>query len=101
MQESPISADSVLRQLTAILSSAPFESAARSRALLKFVVEQAVADRAGQLKEYALGVEALGRGESFDPRTDPIVRAEASRLRARLERYYAAEGVADSIVIVL
>jgi eukaryotic-like serine/threonine-protein kinase len=101
MEESPISADSILQQLTAILSSPLFESAARSRALLKFVVEQTVANRVGQLKEYALGVEALGRGVSFDPRTDPIVRAEASRLRARLERYYAAEGVGDPIVIVL
>jgi hypothetical protein len=38
-----------------------------------------------RLKEYTLGAEALGRGTSFDPRTDPIVRAEVSRLRGRLD----------------
>ena len=48
-----------------------------------------------------VGVEALGRGASFDPRTDPIVRAEASRLRSRLERYYADEGRGDELIIEL
>jgi serine/threonine-protein kinase len=101
MQESPISAELIREQLGKILASPLFESAARSRALLKFLVEQTVANRASQLKEYTLGSEALGRGESFDPRTDPIVRAEASRLRGRLERYYAGDGLADAVVIVL
>jgi serine/threonine-protein kinase len=69
--------------------------------LLKFVVEESVNGRADRLKEYTIGAEALGKGESFDPRTDPIVRAEASRLRFRLERYYAAEGQTDPLVIAL
>ena len=101
MQEPPISSESILDQLGKILSSSLFENAVRSRALLKFVVEQTVSNQAERLKEYTLGVEALGKGDSFDPRTDPIVRAEASRLRARLERYYAAEGRADPLEIAL
>ena len=47
-----------------------------------------------ELKEYTLGADALGRGKDFDPRTDPIARVEASRLRGRLELYYATEGAA-------
>jgi len=43
----------------------------------------------------------LGRGASFDPRADPIVRAEASRLRGRLERYYLTDGRSDTIEILL
>jgi Tol biopolymer transport system component len=101
MQASPISPDSILAQLGKILGSGLFKNAARSRALLKFVVERAVNNQADHLKEYTLGAEALGRGDAFDPRTDPIVRAEASRLRSRLERYYAAEGRADPVVIVV
>ena len=101
MQASPISAESILEQLGKILSSSLFENAGRSRTLLKFVVERTVNNEGDRLKEYTLGAEALGRGDSFDPRTDPIVRAEASRLRSRLERYYALEGRADPIVIAL
>src|SRR5262249_24330935 len=36
-----------------------------------------------------------------DPRIDTIVRAEVSRLRSRLERYYATEGQADRCIISL
>src|SRR5947209_6194527 len=101
MQAPPISSDSILEQLGKILASSLFGNAVRSRALLKFAVEHAVNNQADQLKEYTLGAEALGRGAAFDPRTDPIVRAEASRLRSRLEHYYAAEGRTDPVIIVV
>ncbi len=97
----PIADESILEQLSKILASLPFANADQSRALLKFVVEQAVNQRTDRLKEYTIGAEALGRGESFDPRIDTIVRAEASRLRGRLERYYAAEGHDDRVEIAL
>ena len=34
----------------------------------------------------------LGRNSSFDSKSDPIVRVEAARLRARLPSYYFGEG---------
>jgi eukaryotic-like serine/threonine-protein kinase len=95
------SADAVLRQLNRILGSATFQGAARSQALLRFLVTETVEGRSERLKEYTLGAEGLGKGDSFDPRIDPVVRAEASRLRSRLERYYTGEGTADEIVIQL
>jgi Tol biopolymer transport system component len=101
MEPSPTASDPILEQLTRVLSSSVFQNATRSRALLRFLVEETVNGRAGRLKEYTLGVEGLGRGDSFDPRSDPIVRAEASRLRDRLERYYAGEGRGDAVVIEL
>jgi len=91
----------ILEQLSRMLSSDTFRRAERSRALLRFVVEETVQGRSDRLKEYTLGVEALGRGDSFDPRADPIVRAEASRLRTRLERYYEIEGTTDPILVQL
>src|SRR5262249_16760799 len=84
-----------------VLASAAFQGSGRAQALLKFVVEETIGGRTERLKEYTIGAEALGRGEAFDPRTDPIVRAEASRLRSRLERYYAGEGRGDPLLIVL
>ena len=101
MPQPPISPDSIREQLARILASPAFETAARSRALLSYVVERAVSNPGESLKEYAIGSEALGKGESFDPRSDPIVRAEASRLRGRLERYYANEGRTDPVEIIL
>lgn len=93
--------DGPLEQLDRVLASATFRGAERSSTPLRFLVEETVDGRAERLKEYTLGAEGLKRGDSFDPRTDPIVRAEASRLRSRLERYYATDGSTDPIVIVL
>ena len=101
MGASAVSRDLILEQQARVLASSLFQGAVRSRALLRFIVEESLDGRTDRLKEYTIGAEALGRGDSFDPRTDPIVRAEASRLRGRLERYYAAEGRADPIVILL
>ena len=82
----------VLEQLSAVLASETFRGAERSCALFAYLVERALSGESERLKEYTVGVEALGRGASFDPRVDPIVRAEASRLRRRLEKYYGSEG---------
>jgi serine/threonine-protein kinase len=91
----------ILEQLERVLSSEGFRRSERSSALLRFIVERTIDGQAAGLKEYTLGVEALGRGASFDPRADPIVRAEASRLRGRLQRYYEAEGKDDALLFQL
>src|SRR5215217_6897593 len=101
MIPSSIDRDAILQQLERVLSSDVFRRSERSSALLRFVVERTLNGAADQLKEYTVGVEALGRGSSFDPRTDPVVRAEASRLRDRLERYYSSEGRSDPIQLSL
>jgi serine/threonine-protein kinase len=101
MSPPPVSRDVILGHLARVLSSSAFGGAERSIAILRFLVERTIDGDGDRLKEYTVGVEALGRGASFDPRTDPIVRAEASRLRARLERYYADQGRDDELVIEL
>jgi serine/threonine-protein kinase len=101
MQTLPAPRELVLEQLERMLASETFAGAERSRALLRFLVEHVVGNQSGRLKEYTIGSEALGRGDTFDPRTDPIVRAEASRLRNRIERYYATNGVTDTVLITL
>jgi hypothetical protein len=99
--ESTVDRGAIQTELERVLSSSVFKRAERSSALLRFIVEQTLDGGAGRLKEYTLGAEALGRGESFDPRTDPVVRAEASRLRGRLEQYYKTSGRTDPVVIAL
>src|SRR5579863_1979438 len=93
--------ENVRNQLARVVNSKAFASSARSGKLLRFLVEETLNGNAGELKEYTLGVKALDRRDSFDPRTDPIVRAEASRLRTRLALYYATEGREDAVAISL
>jgi hypothetical protein len=94
-------AEQVRAQLQRILASSAFADAERGSRFLRFVVEAALDGRAGEIKEYVIGVEVLGRSPSFDPKTDPIVRVEAGRLRARLNSFYQSEAKRDAILISL
>ena len=94
-------AERVRVQLDRILASATFAEAERGRKFLCFVVELALAGRVVEIKESVVAVEVLGRAASFDPRSDPIVRVEAGRLRSRLAAYYQSEGCSDAVVIDL
>jgi hypothetical protein len=55
---------------------------------LKFIVEETLAGRSNQLREYSIGISVFDRDESFEPGIDPIVRNEARRLRHKLLEYY-------------
>ena len=57
-------------------------------------------DEAG-IKAYAVAVDVFGRPATFDPQSDPIVRVQARRLRTLIDEYYAGEGRADPVRIVL
>lgn len=86
-------------QLDRVLASEAFANADRMSAFLRFVVEQSLAGEGDRVKEYVIGVEVFGRGETYDPRLDSIVRVEARRLRTKLDEYYAREGGSDPILI--
>src|SRR5918994_2189588 len=101
MGEPSVDRHAVVEQLERLLTSSAFRRAERSSALLRYLVEQTLDGHADRLKEYTLGAEALGRGDAFDPRADPVVRAEASRLRARVDQYYQTSGQSDPIRITL
>jgi adenylate cyclase len=47
------------------------------------------------------GWGGFGRPANYDPRVDSVVRMEASRLRARLQEYYAGAGADSELVIEL
>jgi serine/threonine-protein kinase len=91
----------VRQELSRILASGSFQQADRLKRFLSFIVLEAASGRGDGLKEYVVGVQVFGKEESFDPRTDPVVRVQARRLRARLVRYYREEGQNDEILIEL
>jgi hypothetical protein len=87
--------------LATIAASRPFKTSPKLTSFLRFVVETTLAGEGRRLKGYTIGVEALGRGENFDPQADPIVRVEAVRLRRALAAYYVGEGSHDPVIIGL
>ncbi len=92
-------AESIRHELEKILASEAFVNSGRLSRFLRFTVEEALQGRGDQLKESFLGVEVFDREPSYDPRTDPIVRVEAGRLRNKLASYYEGEGRADPVLI--
>jgi len=88
-------------QLDRILASTTFKQVDRLKRFLSFIVLESISGRSNELKEYVIGVHVFGKEPSFDPRTDPIVRVQARRLRAKLVRYYQEGGRGDEVIIDL
>jgi serine/threonine-protein kinase len=86
--QTPVTEAEVALALEQVLASEPFAGVERPSRFLRHVVERAVRGQTPDLKESLLGIEVFGRDTSWNPRTDPIVRQEAARLRKRLARYY-------------
>jgi TolB-like protein/Flp pilus assembly protein TadD len=68
---------------------------------LSYVVQCFLAERLGDLKEYAIGVEVFDRKVDYDTRVDPVVRVEARRLRDKLSEYYRSHARPGELVISL
>lgn len=94
-----LSAEQCEEQVRRILQSATFRNAATLQVLLQFLAAKSLAGLTESLKEYTIGVEALGRKADFDPKIDPIVRVQSHRLRLKLREYYELEGSGDPILI--
>jgi hypothetical protein len=84
-----------------VLQSETFRNAPTSRRLLKYLAERSLAGDADQLKEYAIGVDAFGKGADYNPRQDSTVRIQIGRLRQKLADYYREEGKNDTAVLEL
>ena len=98
-----VSADLTPDQIRAavgrIQASAGLTAAPTLKQLLEHTVELTLNGQAEQIKESTLAIDVFGRKTSFDPRSDPIVRVQARKLRDRLAAWYETEGAQDDIVI--
>ena len=75
-------------QLARLLDSPHFRNSKRSQALLRFVVQAALAGDQNSLKERCIGAAVFGREPAYDTAQDPIVRNAAIEVRKRLAQYY-------------
>jgi adenylate cyclase len=87
--------------LETLLADRQFHASERNRHFLRFVTEEALSGRAERIKSYTIAVDVFGRPADFDGKLDPIVRIEATRLRAALAAYYEGPGSNEAIKIRL
>lgn len=93
--------EAVRHALERVSSSKAFSQSDSLKRFIQYIVEARLEGKEGELKEFTIGAEVFERGESYDPRIDPIVRVQATRLRSKLRDYYQDEGSSDALVIEL
>ena len=84
------------RELAALLRSGLVRENTDLHTLLDYLGKKSL-ENGDPLKEYTIGVEALGKPRDYDPRLDPTVRVDISKLRARLREYYDTVGAARAV----
>jgi TolB-like protein/Tfp pilus assembly protein PilF len=101
ISQANVSEEKLLKHLDRVLTSKSFEGVDRLKRFLSFIVNETLAGHGDQLKEFTVGESVFDKKADFDPRSDPIVRVQAGRLRARLTRYQLEEGENDEVIIEL
>jgi Tol biopolymer transport system component len=96
-----VSPELVTDELKKLLVSREFANAERLARLLRYIVEHTLAGDRDGLKESVIGVEVFDRPADYDPKSEPIVRTEARRLRARLDEYYLDPSRSPSVRILI
>ena len=81
------SKDEVVATLSSILSSPNFRRSPKLTALLTFLVERKLSRQEDDLKEQIIGQKVFNLPDGFNPRENPIVRVNISRLRTLLRAY--------------
>jgi TolB-like protein/Tfp pilus assembly protein PilF len=99
--QTPVPTELVREHLVRIVESELFRRSERLIRFLKFSVQAALNGDSARVKEYVVGVEVFDRGQTFDPRVDPVVRVEARRLRNRLRQWHETVGRDSALVIDL
>src|ERR1035438_6494988 len=89
----------VLQQLELILGHPLFRKSQHLSAFLRYAVEAKIRGETDRLKEFVIGTEVFGRGDSFDPQIDKVGRVNAHRLRSKLAEYYLDSGQLDPVGI--
>ncbi len=77
-------------ELERLLSSDFLRRSPSHLRLLRYLVDKRLANDEGALREMSIGIEIFQRDPAtYDPKNDPIVRVNVSRLRERLLKHYS------------
>lgn len=78
------------------------KSLGRSEQLTRFllyVCRKMLTEHGDELNEQHIGVALFGRAPDYDSSADGIVRSHATRLRHRLQHYFATEGIEEPLLL--
>lgn len=87
-----VGADEAKAELERLLADSRFKLTDRNRAFLRYIADESFVGESKGVKAYSIAIDVFGRSPDFDANIDPIVRIEATRLRASLDQYYEAYG---------
>ena len=87
--------------LSEVLESQIFARSEQLKNFLRYVCELEISGRSAEIKEYAIGTEALGRPDTYSPANDSSVRRRAFELRAKLEDLYKKDLAGSPVMIEL
>jgi len=76
------------QELHNLLHSGVVREKTQLYSLLAYLGTKAIEAPEDAVKEYTIGVSALGKPADYDPRIDPTVRVEVAKLRKKLDEYY-------------
>src|SRR5580698_9535861 len=99
VSEVALGLEAARKQVDRILASNTLHASDVLRRLLRFLADKTFSGEADDLKEYSVGLDALGKPSTYDPRQDAGVRLQASRLRQKLDEYYRNEGKKDLLIV--
>lgn len=99
--ETNVSLEAKRAALAEVLESRTFARSEQLKHFLAYVCELEFVGRAAEIKEYAIGTEALGRPADYSPHDDSTVRTRAYSLRQKLQEFYENEGTAATVRIEL
>lgn len=94
-----VSADHVIRQLSAILQSRKFRDAPMLQRYLRYLVEETLGGRGYRLEARTIANQVFKKGDDFRSSKDATVRVATNRLRNAVELYYLTEGLTDELLI--
>jgi TolB-like protein len=98
-KEQTISAELVRKELHLILNFGEISNAPILSKFLQFITDKKLLGQEDEIKEYTIGIKALGKPSDFNPQLDAYVRIHAGRLRQVISRYYLGPGKDDEVVI--
>jgi hypothetical protein len=94
-----ISSTDARAQVERILQSKLFRTSEVLCHLFAYLANKSLEGTGDDLKEYTIGLDALGKPASFDPRQESVVRMHTARMRQKLSEYYRTEGTDDPVIV--
>ena len=82
-----------------VLHSAQFRRAPKLQRFLSLICEYHFTNRSQDINEFLIATEAFGKGPTFDPSQDSLVRVQAREVRRRLREYYQGEGKDSKLIL--